>query len=238
MADIQLYYVHSIDENRALGDENEARHLSRVMRKQVGDLAYITAGDGNMWQAEILDLGRSKVLFKPLKLIKQETKPARIAIAVAPTKQASRIEDLLEKGVEIGLTDLYLIRSERTQRKEFKTHRLRKMAVSAMKQCLRLHETRIHEMTSYNDFLSESASHFQHRYTGKIDGENPYLLSLSSIGDTVILIGPEGDFTEDEYQRAVAAGFDYVKLSESRLRTETAGLIAIAQVLDSRLLQR
>ncbi len=233
---MQLYFVHTINENQALADDNESRHLSKVMRKSVGELAYITAGDGDLWQAEILQLNRSGAIFKPLKKIRRLEETRRLSIVVAPTKSASRIEDLLEKGVEMGLTDLYLVKTERTMRKEFKTKRLNKLAVSAMKQCFRLHLTRIHEMTSFNSFLQTSALNYEHKYIGKIEGSHPTLVEQEMSGNVIVAIGPEGDFTDKEYATATQHGFIPVSLSENRLRTETAGIMAIAMVQNKRII--
>ena len=231
---MQLYFVHTFNKNKAIGDETDSRHLSKAMRKHVGDLVYITHGNGEIWQAEILKLGRRDVIFKPLRLIKTEIPSKRIAVAVAPTKSASRIEELVERGVELGLTDLYLVHTERTLRKGFRTNRLERLAVSAMKQCLRASITCIHEMMSYKTFLDEIAVQFPKRFIGKIEGDNKYLINEVLDDDTLLLIGPEGDFTDEEYSMAAASGFKPVKLSEQRLRTETAGIMAIATVQNNR----
>ena len=234
--DMKLFYVYEMTDDRAKGDEAEVRHLSKVMRKNVGDLAYITHGDGKLWQAEIMALGRSSVTFKPLKLVRDDREKAKVAVAVAPTKKPSRIEDLVEKGVQMGLTDLYLIHTERTLRKVYKTSRLEQLAISAMKQCLRTNLPRIHQMTSYSDFLTDVGGAFAQKYTGKIEGDNRYLIEEVVDQDVLILIGPEGDFTDEEYQAAKEAGFKAVKLSEQRLRTEAAGIMAIAAVQHKRQL--
>ncbi len=231
---MELYYVYKITDTRAFGDDDESRHLSKVMRKKVGDLAYITHGDGNLWQAEILSLGRSSVTFKPLKLVKKDREPSKVAVAIAPTKKASRIEDLIEKGVELGLTDIYLIHTERTLRKEFKTKRSKRLAISAMKQCLRTNLLRIHEMVSYKDFLFNLDKDYGQKYIGKIEGKNPWLINTDVNKSTIILIGPEGDFTQEEYIMAEQIGFKPVKLSDQRLRTETAGIMAISTIQNKR----
>lgn len=232
--DIQMFYAHRFEDGLAHGDEYEIRHLSKVLRKKVGDLAYFTQGDGSLWQGEILSLSRSSVIFKPLKLIKQQKEGSRIAVAVAPTKKSSRLEDLVEKCTQLGLTDLYLIRTERTLRKEVKVKRLEQLTISAMKQCLRLHKLRIHEMKPYKDFLASPVAQYSRKYIGKIEGTNPWLINGDSDDDVIVLIGPEGDFTEKEYDMAQSAGFEPVKLSEYRLRTEMAGITAVAAIQNNR----
>ena len=231
---MQLYYAYKMEGDRAYGDEVEARHLSKVMRKEVGDLAFVTHGDGTIWEAEILTMGRSSVTFKTLRVATEISQSGRLAIAVAPTKSASRIEDLVEKGVELGLTDLFLIKTQRTLRKDFKTKRLNRLVISALKQSHRSHLTKVHEMVSYGDFLRTAADEFSQRFIGKIEGENGFLIKEKVNEDVVVLIGPEGDFTDEEYELAANAEFVPVKLSKQRLRTETAGIMSIATIQNKR----
>ena len=235
---MQLYYVHNLEESRAIGDETEARHLNKVMRKHVGDLAFITPGNGQLWHAEILSLSRSAVIFKPLKMLREDKKPARLAIAVGPTKKSARIEDLVLKGVELGLTDLFLIQTDRTLRKDFKTKRLKAQAISAMKQSQRTHLLSIHEMMDFDHFLAEVSPQFEGKYIGKLEGASAHLINCSLNRDVLVLIGPEGDFSDSEFEKASASDFQAITLGTYRLRTETAGLMAIATIANKRQLDR
>jgi len=233
---MQLYYVHTLTPNRAEGDDVEAKHLNKVMRKSVGELAFITSGNGQLWQAEILQLSRSSVVFKPLKKVREEKVRSKLAIAIAPTKRASRVEDFLEKAVELGLSDCHLIKTSRTLRKDFKTKRISRLVISVIKQCLRLQLPSIHEMIAFDEFL-KNASDYKNKYIGKIEGDSPALINVDCTDNTIVLIGPEGDFTDEEYDLADKAGFRAVSLSDARLRTETAALMAVATIQDKRRLK-
>lgn len=234
---MQLYYIHTIHGDRATGDDGESRHLQKVMRASVGDLVSVTDGEGHIWTAEILRLSRSGVDFKLLKALPSPAIGSRLAIAVAPTKQASRIEELVQRGVEIGLTDLYLIKTQRTERDDFKTDRIERQSIACMKQCMRADRLRIHSMQPLMTLCkSPLMKSYPHQYVGQLHDNPPPLMEQEVAGDTLIYIGPEGDFTPDEYQSMVSCGIKQITLGPYRLRTETAAMMAAMAVVNKRMI--
>lgn len=204
-------------------NEEESKHVVRVLRGQVGDAIGMLDGKGHLFRCEISDAHPKRCLLKIID-VQFEPKPtAEIHIAVAPTKQMERIEWFVEKAVEIGVTKITLLDCKNGERGRIKTDRLEKKAISAMKQSQRRYLTEIVELTSFQDFLK------QHPY-GLIahcyeNDKNEFSKVFEST-NCPILIGPEGDFTEQEVEQAMQQGYKPVTLGANRLRTETAALYA------------
>jgi 16S rRNA (uracil1498-N3)-methyltransferase len=221
-----LFYVPDIAERWELSEE-EAAHALRVLRLTVGDELDITDGKGNLYRSVI-----SSVAGKHCYVEAKEVVPVpkgwngKIHIAVAPTKNMDRIEWFAEKATEIGLDTITFLNCRFSERKVVKNERVERIVVSAMKQSLKYSKPEVEEMVDFKKFISverPGEKYIAHCY----DGERRLLKELHVAGDdATILIGPEGDFSPEEVKMAMEAGYKPVSLGNSRLRTETAALVA------------
>lgn len=224
----QLFYTTTIENGFATLDEEESRHLTSVLRKKAGDTLSLTDGKGFFYEAEIVDVGKKQVSVRILSQTEApEERPYRIHIAIAPTKQMERLEWFLEKATELGVDEITPLLCKRSERETIRLDRLEKILVSAMKQSLRAHLPKLNPLTTFQDFIKQTDE--TERYLAWCAEEPlPHLKEeLVAEDDLVIAIGPEGDFSPEETLAAFQAGFSWVSLGESRLRTETAGLYAV-----------
>ena len=222
-----LFYVPDIAERWELSEE-EAAHCLRVLRLAVGDKLDITDGKGTLYKAEISSIQGKHCYVEAGEVIeKPKNWCGNIHIAIAPTKNIDRIEWLAEKATEIGLDGLTFLNCRFSERKVVKADRIERIVVSAMKQSLKYTKPVVGEMVDFKKFVTaprEGAKYIAHCYD---DSERVLLKDVLREGeDATILIGPEGDFSPEEVELAVKNGFTPVSLGSSRLRTETAGLVA------------
>jgi 16S rRNA (uracil1498-N3)-methyltransferase len=207
--------------------ELESQHCIRVLRKQAGDVIDIADGKGTFYKALITDAHPKHCKINIIESGK-EVLPwnSRIEIAIAPTKNPERMEWFVEKAVETGINKISLLKTRYSERKEMKTERLRKILIAAMKQSLRASLPELQETTGFEEFIRQMFD--GQKFIAHCYPEKKLLLShLYNRGENVlILIGPEGDFCSEEIYWAEKNGFQSVSLGESRLRTETAALIA------------
>lgn len=221
-----LFYAPDIEMNLELPDD-EAAHCLRVLRLGIGSELDITDGKGSFYKAVISEIS-GKHCFVELKETLRMTKgwQGRLHIAIAPTKNMDRIEWFVEKAVEIGLDELTFLNCRFSERKVVKNERVERIVVSAMKQSLKPYKTILNDVTDFKKFIGNvttGAKYIAHCY----ETEKVILKDVLTVGeDATVLIGPEGDFSPEEVQMAVDAGFRPVSLGNSRLRTETAGLVA------------
>ncbi len=203
-------------------NEEESKHISRVLRMKEGDIIGILNGKGSFFQAAITKSG--KHCDVAILSSQERAKPScEIHIAVAPTKNSDRIEWLVEKATEIGISELSLIRTSNTERTKQNTERLHKKAVSAMKQSGRWHLPVINELCTFETFVT---NHPQGLIAHCYDNEKLPFDEAFRPQSCPILIGPEGDFTTEELQLALDQGYKTISLGANRLRTETAALYA------------
>lgn len=224
---MHVFYTPDIATNPELPEE-EAGHCLRVLRLTIGDEVMLTDGKGSFYKAVISAAGGKRCQVKVTEVLPQEKGwNGWLHIAMAPTKNMDRTEWFVEKATEIGLDELTFLNCRYSERKVIKNERIEKILVSAVKQSLKATLPVLNSMTDFNAFLSCNRSgqkFIAHCY----EGEKPLLKDLLQPGeDALILIGPEGDFSEEEVARAVQAGFRPVSLGKSRLRTETAALVAV-----------
>lgn len=221
-----LFYAPDIEHSLELPDD-EAAHCLRVLRLGVGSELDITDGKGSFYKAVISEIS-GKHCFVELKETLRMPKGwhGRLHIAIAPTKNMDRIEWFVEKAVEIGIDELTFLNCRFSERKVVKNERVERIVVSAMKQSLKPYKTTLNEVVDFKKFIEKTINgtkYIAHCYeTEKIMLKNV----IKSGDDVTILIGPEGDFSPEEVQMAVDAGYSPVSLGNSRLRTETAGLVA------------
>jgi 16S rRNA (uracil1498-N3)-methyltransferase len=223
---MHLFYTPHILSDNELPEE-EAVHALRVLRLTVGDRILLTDGAGSFYDAEITLASHKRCTVRILSTHSQVALwQGHLHIALAPTKNMDRMEWFAEKATEIGLDELTFLNCRFSERKSIKTERIRKTIVSAVKQSLKARMPKVNELTEFDSFIAQSfdgQKFIAHCY----GGEKALLCDALIQGkDATILIGPEGDFSEEEIDRAEAAGFMPVSLGRSRLRTETAALVA------------
>jgi len=223
---MQLFYLEN-PENEIILSSEESKHATKVLRKKEGDVLDFTDGKGNFYKAEITVADSRKCR---LQIVSSEQKEKQhnyhLHIAIAPTKNMDRFEWFLEKATEIGIDEITPIICNHSERKVIKTERCNKILLSAMKQSLKFHLPKLNEAISFNEFIKqnfEASKYIAHcEKSEKLELKNEKLEEK-----TLILIGPEGDFSPTEIEMALQNQFKAVSLSTSRLRTETAGIIAV-----------
>lgn len=228
---MQLFYASRIDGQLAFFDEEESRHLHTVLRHKPGDLIRLTDGQGFFYDAELSEVGKKQVVA----LVKEREPEAAslrsaLHVAIAPTKHIDRFEWFLEKATEIGVATVTPLLCARSERRQIRHDRLEKILVSAMKQSLRATLPRLMPLTPFEHLVTAATE--SRRCLAWVDEQpRPHLSELVLPGeDLLVLIGPEGDFSHGEIQRALQHEFQPVQLGPARLRTETAGLYAVATV--------
>lgn len=198
----------------------------KVLRLEENDKIEIIDGKGNLYEAIIIKADHKKCYFEVKHVKATDPSPLYRHIAIAPTKNIDRIEWFVEKAVEIGIDEISFIRCDHSERKLLKLERLKKKAISAMKQSYKFHLPKINELTTFSSFVGAQQASL--KTIAYVDFENPLMFQsvLKPQEDCIILIGPEGDFSTAEVTLAMTNGYQKVSLGNSRLRTETAGLVA------------
>lgn len=221
-----LFYTPHIAVSHCLSEE-ESAHCVRVLRYTLGDEILLTDGQGTTYTARITNPHPKHCEFEILSSEKQEPNhDFRLHIAIAPTKNVERLEWMVEKCTEIGVDEITPILCRFSERKQLRTDRLEKIILSAAKQSLTPYLPKLNELTPYDELIRRATE--QDRFIAHCyKNEKRELKDLIRKGNSVlVLIGPEGDFSEQEVQDALSLGFRPVSLGNSRLRTETAGVVA------------
>ena len=197
------------------------------MRKKEGDILNFTDGKGYLFVTEITIADSKKTRVR---IVESEPKPKQhnyhLHIAIAPTKNMDRFEWFLEKATEIGIDEITPIICDHSERKVIKTERCNKILLSAMKQSLKFHLPKLNEAISFNEFINQNF--VGNKYIAHCEeGNKTELRTEIKEQRALILIGPEGDFSPAEKEKALKNQYKAVSLGTSRLRTETAGIIAV-----------
>lgn len=224
---MHLFYTPDISTTLELPQE-EAAHALRVLRLTEGTEVMLTDGHGSFYRAEIDVISGKRCYMR----IVETVTPAplwqgHLHLAMAPTKNMDRIEWFAEKATEIGFDELTFLDCRFSERKVVKTERVEKILVSAMKQSLKPTLPLLNGMTSFDKFIAQpfgGQKFIAHCHEGD---KEPLMQALRSSEDALVLIGPEGDFSLEEVDKAIAHGFRPITLGRSRLRTETAALVAV-----------
>lgn len=226
---MQLFFQENISEPLTYLDEEESRHLVKVLRKKQGDQIRLTNGKGKVFDCVILEANAKKASLKILNSTEVPEETFHIHLAIAPTKNPDRMEWMMEKITEIGFHEITLLETLNSERSFLKTDRLHKKIISACKQSLKFRIPKIHPTIKLSElFISKDFEEFQ-KFIAYVDEshENHLFDVANPDGKYLVLIGPEGDFDPKEIKAAFENGFLAVSLGKSRLRTETAGLAAI-----------
>lgn len=227
---MQLFYNPDIDQNtqQIVFSKDESRHIVRVLRKKEEDILYITNGKGFLFSAKIIFANDRKCSASIIK-IEEKPKPWEyyLHVAIAPTKNNDRLEWFLEKATEIGIDEITPIICQNSERKVVKLERLEKIVQSAMKQSLKFRLPKLNPAIKFTDFINQDFE--SDVFIAHCEPSEKKLLKevIKPKSKITILIGPEGDFSSEEIKKSVEKNFTPISLGESRLRTETAGLIAV-----------
>lgn len=231
---MQLFYNPNISNstNEVAFDKEESRHIVKVLRLKEGDTFKITNGKGSFFSAQILNANPKACTVKILSEENHPPLPYYLHMAVAPTKLNDRYEWFLEKATEIGISEITPIICEHSERKTIKMERYEKILQSAMKQSLKAHLPILNEAVSLKDFINSQIAKNGTKCIAHCEETDKKSLKqiLSPHQNITILIGPEGDFSSEEIEFSKKNGFIPVTLGKSRLRTETAAVVACHSV--------
>lgn len=206
--------------------ESESKHAIRVLRLKQGDVLTLVNGIGSFFEATITSDNAKRCEVEITEIRKEENNKPQLHIAIAPTKNNDRTEWFIEKCTEIGIGQISPILCKHSERKAIKEERFVKTAVSAMKQSLKATLPIVTELIAFNKFIIEpfdGKKYIAHCYS---DNQSHYKELYKKGENSLVLIGPEGDFSPDEVKLAIDNGFEPITFGKSRLRTETAGVVA------------
>lgn len=231
MKEERFFYVPDAPKKKEL-PEDEATHAVRVLRLGEGDSIWLMDGVGNFYRADVGIVTKKRCLYNIVETLpQQKTWSGKIHLAIAPTKMMERIEWMAEKATEIGFDELTFLDCKFSERHVIRIDRIEKIIVSAMKQSRKAFKPVVNELTAFKEFVSTCDAEYKfiaHCYNDheRIDLFDK-LESLPADAKVCVLVGPEGDFSLDEVELALEHGFEPITLGNSRLRTETAGLMAV-----------
>ncbi len=239
-----LFYTKNRQGNTAVLEDEEARHATQVLRRKIGDAMQLTDGLGNLYTGEIIDIAKKSCTVGINETHAAYNKrPVHLHIAIAPTKNIDRFEWFLEKATEIGIDEITPLLCKRSERTIIKPDRLNGILISAMKQSFQTYLPKLNEAIDFQKFMKQDFLQYNQKLIAHCidfadaqthnsqlitpNSEKPPLSKVYQKGENVvILIGPEGDFTENELGLAFERSFKGISLGQNRLRTETAGLVA------------
>lgn len=231
MKETRYFYVPGAAEQTELPPD-EAMHAMRVLRLKGGDELFLMDGEGTYYRAEVTIAATHHCYYEIKETLPQEPQwKGHLHLGIAPTKMLDRIEWMTEKATEIGIDEISFFTCQYSERRLMKTTRLEKIAISAVKQSRKAWKPVLNEPITFKKFLEtpiEGRKYIAHCYD-QIPRTNLFdeLRKTGDSDDVTVLIGPEGDFSIDEIEAAMQAGYQSVDLGKSRLRTETAGLTAV-----------
>lgn len=222
---MNLFYQPDLPAGTLHLDEDESRHAVKVLRLEAGDLLNVTDGKGVLYTCRITKADSKKCDFDLISKIEQRKKDYFIHIAIAPTKNADRIEWFVEKAVEFGVDQISFVLCQTSERKNINNERIQKVAISAMKQSQQNTLPLLTPLLPFRQLMSDPSDQ---KFIAYVDQDNPDLLKNKATkgNNCLVLIGPEGDFSKEELVLAFQNDFTKVSLGPNRLRTETAGLAA------------
>lgn len=234
---MELFYSTEVENGLCTLTEEESRHCAKVLRHSVGDSINVIDGSGSLYTCRIIECGKQVVCSVEQVQENFGTHGYNLTMAVCPTKNIDRYEWFLEKATEMGVDTVVPVIGEHSERRVIKPERLEKILVSAAKQSLKGAVPQLQDAVSVKQFIKDSASLPGVKLIAYC-GEQEKVTLREAVEEVVavgkpcitILIGPEGDFSPAEVDAAVEAGFKPLTLGESRLRTETAAVAAVAGV--------
>jgi 16S rRNA (uracil1498-N3)-methyltransferase len=230
---MQLFYninINETTENFSF-DKEESKHIIKVLRKKDTDILYVTNGLGLLFKTEITLASDSKCTVKIISFEKSAPSKYHLHLAVAPTKMNDRFEWFLEKATEIGIHEITPIICDRSERKIINTERFDKIILTAMKQCNQLYLPKLNSAMTFKEFVKLNNEGLQLVAHCEETDKKTLKSVLVPNENITILIGPEGDFSEKEIEAAIENNYIPVSLGNTRLRTETAAIVACHSVV-------
>jgi 16S rRNA (uracil1498-N3)-methyltransferase len=226
---MQLFFQENCQPPEIKFDADESKHLTKVLRKNTGDHVSVTNGEGELFDCVISKADPKGSTLSVLKTTQIPADDFYIHLAIAPTKSPDRMEWMIEKITEIGFHELSLIQTSNSERSFLKTDRLHKKIISACKQSLKYRIPKLNPIRSLKELIESNKQPENQRFIAYVDEnhQNHFMDVAKAKGNYLILIGPEGDFSTEEIHMATKEKFIPVSLGRSRLRTETAGLVAV-----------
>lgn len=226
---LPFFYLPDLSEKTIVLDEENSKHIISVLRMATGEELLFTDGKGTKAKARIINDNRKKCIVEisSTQLIPQRKNTVSIGISLI--KNISRFEWFLEKATEIGVGEIIPLICERTEKEKFRKDRLHQILISAMLQSQQCHMPLLQEPVAFNKAVELK---FEQKFIAHCVDEkkNPLQNQIIAVSSTFIMIGPEGDFTSNEIEMAVNKSFIPVSLGENRLRTETAGIVAVVHL--------
>ena len=230
---MQLFYninINETTENFSF-DKEESKHIIKVLRKKDTDILYVTNGSGLLFKTEITLASDSKCTVKIISFEQSEPSKYYLHLAVAPTKMNDRFEWFLEKATEIGIHEITPIICDRSERKIINNERFDKIILTAMKQCNQLYLPKLNSAMTFREFVKLKNKGLQLIAHCEETNKKTLKSILKPNENITILIGPEGDFSEKEIEGALENNYIPVSLGNTRLRTETAAIVACHSVV-------
>lgn len=228
---MNLFYAPNISGNTFTLNEEESKHCIRVLRLNLGDEITLVDGIGGLYKTKIINPEPKRCQVEIVEAIKEfEKRNHYLHIAIAPTKNIERFEWFLEKATEIGIDEITPLLCEHSERKVINNERLEKIIVSAMKQSIKAYLPKLNQLTPFKSFIQTKQRGDTYIAHCNKSGLNHLKNSILSNTHSTILIGPEGDFSPEEVNKALQTGYKEINLGSSRLRTETAGVVACSIV--------
>lgn len=225
---MQLFYSQQITGTEAIFDETDSLHALQVLRLKNDDLIHVTDGKGKLYEGSILSTNKRNMMAIRLKLLREDKIPAvKIHLLVSPLKNADRLEWLAEKAVELGVSSITPVVTKNTVKKGVSEKRLQNIVLSAMKQSLQLHLPEVRIPVELKKMVFDPAAKYFFGYCGEMDKTGLADISLEA-ENIVLMIGPEGDFSPEEAIYLLQQKCTALSLGETRLRTETAAMYALA----------
>jgi 16S rRNA (uracil1498-N3)-methyltransferase len=227
---MQLFYQSdlSTDSREVVFSREESRHISRVLRKIEGDLLQITNGKGVLFEVELTHSDPKKCIATILRSESKEALPYYLHMVVAPTKLNDRYEWFLEKATEIGVSEITPLICDHSERKVINHERYTKKLQSAMKQSLKTYLPKLNPSVSFKEFINSTKDSDNDKIIAHCKDSSKKTLKevLKPNRSVILLIGPEGGFSDEEISLAVGSGYLPADMGKSRLRTETAAIVA------------
>ncbi len=225
---LPFFFVQDLNTNTIVLDEHTSKHIS-VLRIQIGEQILLTNGKGKKAHAFIIESSRKKCIVQISSIEVKEEKKRKVAIGISLIKNSSRFEWFLEKATEIGVSEILPLICMRTEKQNFKFARMNAILISAMLQSQQCWLPVLHQPTNFSDIVH--LKFYEQKFIAHCIEDKKQLLTSELVNLSIsqlILIGPEGDFLEEEIEMALHENFQPVSLGNTRLRTETAGVVAAA----------
>lgn len=231
---MQLFYSSAIDQsaNEFSFDKEESRHIIKVLRKNDGDTLHVTNGRGFLFVTKVVLASDTKCTVQIISFEKKPEPKFKLHLAVAPTKMNDRYELFLEKATEIGIQEITPIICDRSERKVINTERYEKIILSALKQSNEFYLPKLNPAISFKEFIKQNKNEGLQLIAHCEETDKKTLKSvLKTNTDVTVLIGPEGDFSDKEIDLALQNNFQPISLGNTRLRTETAAVVACHSIV-------